>query len=82
MARADFSSRARTKRATIVDIGGGDARKIARVLRLHAGDRIEVFDSAAAAFDATIDAIGPVVRRAPYGKARGLAGRWGPARST
>jgi 16S rRNA (uracil1498-N3)-methyltransferase len=46
----------------IVDIGGGDAHKIARVLRLHAGDSIEVFDSAAAAFDATIEAIGPVVR--------------------
>ena len=46
----------------IVEIGGSDAHKIARVLRLHAGDRIEVFDSGAAAFDATIEAIGPVVR--------------------
>jgi len=45
-----------------VEIGGTDARKIARVLRLRDGDRIEVVDSAATAFAATIEGVGPVVR--------------------
>jgi 16S rRNA (uracil1498-N3)-methyltransferase len=46
----------------IVEVGGSDARKIARVLRLRAGDRIEIVDSAATAFSASIDAIDAVVR--------------------
>jgi 16S rRNA (uracil1498-N3)-methyltransferase len=45
-----------------VEIAGGDARKIARVLRLRAGDRIEIVDSAATAFAASIDAVGPAVQ--------------------
>ena len=45
-----------------VEIAGGDAHKIAHVLRLRAGDRIEVIDSGAAAFVAAIDAVGPIVR--------------------
>jgi 16S rRNA (uracil1498-N3)-methyltransferase len=45
-----------------VEIAGGDAHKIAHVLRLHAGDRIEVIDSAGAAFAAAIEEAGPVVR--------------------
>lgn len=50
------------KVGSTVEIDGGDARKIARVLRLHAGDRIEVVDSAATSFAASIDDVGPVVR--------------------
>jgi 16S rRNA (uracil1498-N3)-methyltransferase len=45
-----------------VEIAGGDAHKIAHVLRLRAGDRIEVIDSAAAAFAAAIEEVGSVVR--------------------
>ncbi len=45
-----------------VEIAGGDAHKIAHVLRLRAGDRIEVIDSAAAAFAAAIEDVGPTVR--------------------
>jgi 16S rRNA (uracil1498-N3)-methyltransferase len=45
-----------------VEIHGGDAHKITRVLRLHAGDLIEIVDSRARAFPATIEEAGPVVR--------------------
>ncbi|HXO17905.1 MAG TPA: RsmE family RNA methyltransferase [Candidatus Dormibacteraeota bacterium] len=44
-----------------VEIEGGDAHKIARVLRLRAGDRIEIVDSTATAFAASVDATGRVV---------------------
>jgi 16S rRNA (uracil1498-N3)-methyltransferase len=47
---------------TTVEIVGGDAHKIARVLRLSAGDRIEVIDSGARTFSASIDSVGRVVR--------------------
>jgi 16S rRNA (uracil1498-N3)-methyltransferase len=47
---------------SIVEIEGGDARKIARVLRLREGDHIEVVDSATTAFAASIADLGPVVR--------------------
>jgi len=46
----------------VVEIGGGDARKIVRVLRLREGDRIEVIDSTAAVFSAAIAETGRVVR--------------------
>ncbi|MGA7285509.1 MAG: RsmE family RNA methyltransferase [Candidatus Cybelea sp.] len=46
----------------VVEIGGSDARKIGRVLRLRPADRIEIVDSAATAFAASIDSIGSVVR--------------------
>ncbi|MGB8907270.1 MAG: RsmE family RNA methyltransferase [Candidatus Cybelea sp.] len=46
----------------VVEIGGSDAHKIARVLRLRPADRIEVVDSAATAFAASIDSMGNVVR--------------------
>ncbi|MGB6519925.1 MAG: RsmE family RNA methyltransferase [Candidatus Cybelea sp.] len=46
----------------IVEIGGSDAHKIARVLRLRPADRIEIVDSAATAFAASIDSMGSVVR--------------------
>ncbi len=46
----------------IVEIGGGDAHKIAHVLRLSEGDAIEVIDSSATVFAASIDALGHVVR--------------------
>lgn len=46
----------------MVEIGAGDAHKIARVLRLTNGDRIEIIDSAAAAFAASIVDAGRVVR--------------------
>ena len=45
-----------------VEIHGGDAHKITRVLRLHAGDLIEVVDSRARAFAASIEEAGQVVR--------------------
>lgn len=45
-----------------VEIYGGDAHKITRVLRLRAGDRIEIVDSGAHAFQAAIEEAGPVVR--------------------
>jgi len=38
-----------------VEIEGSDARKLVTVLRRHTGDRIEVIDSAAQRFDATIE---------------------------
>jgi 16S rRNA (uracil1498-N3)-methyltransferase len=44
-----------------VEIAGSDAHKIARVLRLRAGDRIEVVDSTASAFVAAIDTVGSTV---------------------
>ncbi len=46
----------------MVEIGGSDARKIVRVLRLQRGDRIEVVDSAAVAFCAAIEDTGKIVR--------------------
>lgn len=46
----------------IVEIGGGDAHKIAHVLRLQPGDRIELIDSAATAFTASLDDVGRIVR--------------------
>jgi 16S rRNA (uracil1498-N3)-methyltransferase len=45
-----------------VDIEGGDAHKIAHVLRLGRGERIEVIDSAARTFVASIDDVGPRIR--------------------
>jgi 16S rRNA (uracil1498-N3)-methyltransferase len=45
-----------------VEIAGGDAHKISRVLRLSAGDRIEIVDSTATAFSASIDDAGHIVR--------------------
>jgi 16S rRNA (uracil1498-N3)-methyltransferase len=45
-----------------VEIHGGDAHKITRVLRLRAGDRIEIVDSRACAFAAAIVEAGQVVR--------------------
>jgi 16S rRNA (uracil1498-N3)-methyltransferase len=47
---------------SVVEVGGSDAHKISRVLRLQAGDRIEIVDSAATAFVASIDAAGTIVR--------------------
>jgi 16S rRNA (uracil1498-N3)-methyltransferase len=47
---------------SVVEIGGGDAHKIARVLRLQAGDRIEIIDSHARTFSASIDGVGRIVR--------------------
>lgn len=44
-----------------VEIAGDDARKIARVLRLRAGDRIEIVDSSAKTFAASIGGIGRTV---------------------
>jgi 16S rRNA (uracil1498-N3)-methyltransferase len=44
-----------------VEIEGGDARKIVRVLRLQRGDTIEVVDSAARTFAASINVAGTVV---------------------
>ena len=38
------------RRATPVEIGGSDARKIIHVLRLRDGDAIEIVDSAGALF--------------------------------
>ncbi len=60
-----------------VEIAGGDAHKIAHVLRLRAGDRLEIIDSTARTFIAAIDAIEPEVRatlfeRVTEGAARGL----------
>jgi 16S rRNA (uracil1498-N3)-methyltransferase len=46
----------------VVEIAGGDAHRVAHVLRLRRGDRIEVIDSTATAFTATIEATGDVVR--------------------
>jgi 16S rRNA (uracil1498-N3)-methyltransferase len=46
----------------VVEIGGSDAHKIARVLRLRPADRIEIVDSAAVAFAASIDSAGRTVR--------------------
>ncbi|HEY6326603.1 MAG TPA: 16S rRNA (uracil(1498)-N(3))-methyltransferase [Candidatus Cybelea sp.] len=45
-----------------VEIAGGDAHKIAHVLRLRVGDRLEIIDSTAGTFVAAIDAVEPAVR--------------------
>lgn len=45
-----------------IEITGTDAHKIAHVLRLSAGDRIEIVDSTAAEFDAAIETIDRSVR--------------------
>ena len=47
---------------TAVDIAGGDAHKIVRVLRLASGDRIEVVDSAGSLFAAELAVDGAAVR--------------------
>ena len=47
---------------SIVEIEGGDAHKITRVLRLREDDRIEIVDSASTAFVAAIAETGRVVR--------------------
>ena len=52
-ARRFFVEGVRTSGAS-VEIGGGDARKIRRVLRLRDGDAIEVVDSAGTSFTAAI----------------------------
>lgn len=57
-----FFVEGRPEIGSVVEIAGGDAQKIARVLRLRAGDRIEVIDSHAKTFVATIDEIGRIVR--------------------
>jgi 16S rRNA (uracil1498-N3)-methyltransferase len=46
----------------IVEIAGSDAHKIGRVLRLQAGDRIEIFDSGTVAYEALIESVGTIVR--------------------
>jgi 16S rRNA (uracil1498-N3)-methyltransferase len=45
-----------------VEISGGDAHKIARVLRLRAGDAVAVIDSSGRTFSATLLECGRVVR--------------------
>lgn len=45
-----------------VEIAGSDAHKIVHVLRLNAGDEIEVIDSASIGFTATIESVGRTVR--------------------
>jgi len=47
---------------TAIDIAGGDAHKIVRVLRLASGDRIEVVDSAGSLFAAELTVDGTAVR--------------------
>lgn len=47
---------------SVVEIGGSDAHKLAHVLRLRPGDRIEIVDSTATAFAAAIETTGRVVR--------------------
>ncbi|MBV8374983.1 MAG: hypothetical protein JO302_05695, partial [Candidatus Eremiobacteraeota bacterium] len=39
---------------SVIDITGGDARKIVTVLRLGAGDRVELIDSGGTLFDAVL----------------------------
>lgn len=45
-----------------IEIEGSDAHKIARVLRLVPGDRIEVVDSAATPYGASIENVGRTIR--------------------
>jgi 16S rRNA (uracil1498-N3)-methyltransferase len=47
---------------SVIEIDGTDAHKIAHVLRLSTGDRIEIIDSTATEFDASIETIGRSVR--------------------
>jgi 16S rRNA (uracil1498-N3)-methyltransferase len=49
------------ERGERVEIDGGDAHHITNVLRLHAGDRIEIVDSAARAFLGRIESDGVVI---------------------
>ncbi len=60
----------------IVEIGGADARKIRRVLRLRDGDEIEVIDSAGTSFAAEL-AIGGACVRATLGVSTASAERTG-----
>ncbi|HYL26997.1 MAG TPA: RsmE family RNA methyltransferase [Candidatus Nitrosotalea sp.] len=46
----------------LVEIDASDAHKIARVLRLHSGDHIEIVDSSATAFDAELELAPRAVR--------------------
>ena len=46
----------------VVELGGSDAHKIAHVLRLAAGDTIELIDSSARTFSAALLDVGRVVR--------------------
>ena len=50
------------KAGNVIEIGGSDAHKIAHVLRLSPGDRIEIIDSTSAEFDAAIETIGNSIR--------------------
>lgn len=52
----------------VIEIGGSDAHKIAHVLRLSVGDRVEIIDSTASEFDAAIETIGRSVRVTLLGK--------------
>jgi len=47
----------------LIEIDASDAHKISRVLRLHSGDRLEIVDSSATAFDAALE-LGPRTVRA------------------
>ena len=55
----------RTAIGVAVEIAGSDAHKITHVLRLRAGDRIEVIDSTGSAFGAAVEESGPTVRATP-----------------
>lgn len=57
-----FFVRDRRSPGELVAIEGGDAHKIAHVLRLRSGDRIEIVDSAAQLFSATLEVDGEGVR--------------------
>jgi 16S rRNA (uracil1498-N3)-methyltransferase len=56
-----FFVEGRREAGATVEIAGDDARKIARVLRLRAGDRIEVVDSSAKTFTASVVEVGRTV---------------------
>jgi 16S rRNA (uracil1498-N3)-methyltransferase len=58
----------------VVEIGGGDAHKILRVLRLGDGDTIEIIDSAGTLFAATIAASGETLVRATLLEAAAAGG--------
>lgn len=73
-ARRFFVEGARTA-GEEVEIAGADAHKIEHVLRLRAGERVEIVDSAARGFAASLTAVGRVVRATLLEE---LAGRAAP----
>lgn len=60
----------RTSESNTVEVSGGDARHLFKVLRLRTGDAVTAFDGKGSEWDATIAAIGPTRAQLTLGQRR------------